>query len=71
MFSHDMVEILLEDDPCIFVLRLEIIAYNGHDTLICRVIHMTSHVGQIDNTLDVVEYDLVKLKISARLHSHN
>ena len=43
----------------------------GNDTLICRVIHMTSHGSPIGYTFDVVEYDSSKLKISARLHSHN
>ena len=71
MPSHDMIEILPEDDLCIFVLRLEVTACNGHDTLICRVIHMTGHGGLIGNTFDMVEHDPSKLKISARLHLYN
>ena len=71
MPSHDMVEILPEDDLCIFVLRLEVTACNGHDTLICGVIHMIRHGGPIGNTLDMVEHDLGKLKISSRLHPCN
>ena len=66
-----MVEILPENDLRIFVLRLKITTCNDHDTLISRVIHMTDHGGSIDNMLDMVEHDLGKLKISAKLHPCN
>ena len=71
MPSHDMIEILPEDDLCIFVLGLEVTACNGHDTLICRVIHMICYGGPIGSMLDMVEHDPNKLKISAMLHSHS
>ena len=72
MPNHDMIEILSKDNLSISILRLEVTACNGHDTLICRVIHMsTSHGGSVCNTLDMVEHDLGKLKIFARLHPRN
>ena len=41
MPNLDIVEIVLQNDLWVFVLDLEIIAYNGHGTLICRVVYMT------------------------------
>ena len=68
MSSHDVIEILLEDNLCVLVLELKIIACNGHDTLICSIINMTSHCGPIGNMFDVIEHDPGMLKISARSH---
>ena len=69
MSSHGVIEILLEDNLCVLVLGLKITACNGHDTLICSIINMTSHCSPIGNTFDVIKYDLGMLKISAGLHS--
>ena len=69
MSSHDVIEILPEDNLCILVLRLKITTCNGHDTLICSIINMTSHYGPIGNMFDVFKHDLGMLKISAGLHS--
>ena len=35
MPSHDMVEILLQNDLCIYVIRLKIIVCNSDDALVC------------------------------------
>ena len=69
MSSHDVIEILPEDNLCVLVLGLKITAYNGHDTLICSIINMTSHCSPIGNTFDVIKHDSGMLKISAGLHS--
>ena len=69
MSSHDVIEILPEDNLCVFVLGLKITACNGHDMLICSIINMTSHCGLIGNMFDMIEHDLGILKISAGLHS--
>ena len=69
MSSHDVIEILPEDNLCVLVLGLKITACNGHDTLICSIINMTSHCNPIGNTFDVIKHDLGMLKISAGLHS--
>ena len=71
MPSHDMVEILSEDNLCILVFKLKITACNGHDTLICGIVNMTSHSGPISNTFDMIKYYRGMLKISAWLHSPN
>ena len=68
MLSHNVVEILPKDNMCVLVLRLKITAYNGHDTLICSIINMTSHCGPIGKMFDVKKHDLGMLKISTRLH---
>ena len=68
MSSHDVIEILLEDNLCVLVLGLNITACNGHDTLICSIINMTSHCGPIGNTFDVIKHDPSMLKISTGLH---
>ena len=47
MSSHDMIEILLEDNLCVLVLGLKITARNGHDMLMCSIINMTSIVVQL------------------------
>ena len=69
MSSHDVIEILPEDNLCVLVLGLKITACNGHDTLICSIINMTSRCSPIGNTFDVIKHDLGMLKISAGLHS--
>ena len=68
MSIHDVVEILPEDNMCVLVIGLKIPACNGHDTLICSIINMTSHCGPIDNTFDVIKHDPGMLKIFAGLH---
>ena len=52
MPSHDVVEILLKNDLCIFALRLEITTYNSYNTLICRIAYMISQGGPIGNILN-------------------
>ena len=69
--SHNMVEILLEDDLSILVLGLEITVWNGHDTLICGVIYMTNHGSPINNTFNMIGHHLSILKIFTRLHVPN
>ena len=69
MLSHDLVEILAEDNLCVIVLGLKITVCNGHDTLICSIVNMISHCGLIGNTFDVIEHDPDMLKIFAGLHS--
>ena len=69
MSSHDVIEILLEDNLCVLVLGLKITTCNGHDTLICSIINMTSHCSPIGNTFDMIKHDPGMLKISAGLHS--
>ena len=71
MPSHSMIKILLEDDLCIFIFGLKITTCNGHDTLICSIVNMTSHGGPIDNTFNMIKHDPCMLKISARLHPSN
>ena len=66
--SHDVIEILPEDNLCVLVLGLKITTCNGHDTLICSIIDMTSHCGPIGNTFDMIEHDPGMLEISAGLH---
>ena len=71
MPNHDVVEILLEDNLRVFVFGLKITACNGHDTLKCRIVNLTSHSGPISNTFDMIKYYSGMLKISAWLHPPN
>ena len=66
--NHNMVEILSKDNFCILVLGLKITACNGHDTLICSIINMTSHCGPIGNTFDMIKQDPGMLKIFVGLY---
>ena len=69
MPSHDVIEILPEDNLYALVVELKITACNGHDMLICSIINMSSHCGPIGNMFDVIKHDLGIIKISTGLHS--
>ena len=71
MPCHNMVEILPNDNLCLFVFRLKITACNDHDTLICCIVNMTSHSGSISNSFDMIKYYPGMLKISTWLHPPN
>ena len=71
MPCHNMVEILPKDNLHVLVLGLKITPCNGHDTLICCIINMTSHSDPISNTFDMIRYYSGMLKISAWLHPPN
>ena len=71
MPRHVMIEILLENDLRIFVLRLKITTYNSNDTLIYSIVNIIGYDGLIGNTLDMIRNDLGMLKISSGLHPPN
>ena len=47
MPCHNMVEVLPKANLHVLVFRLKITACNGHGTLICCIVNMTSHIVQL------------------------
>jgi hypothetical protein len=53
---HHNIEILLENDLGITILRLHVTACNGHDTTIRRVIHVACYCGPLSKLFHMVEH---------------
>jgi hypothetical protein len=65
--GHDVVEVLPEEHLGIFILRLEITTWNGHDPLISLIVDMSGHGGPFD----VIAHHPRVLNVPTRLHASN
>ena len=63
-----MIKILLENYLSIHVLKLEVVARNGHDALIGPIVNVARHGGPTGDTLDMVKHNPCILKVTCRLH---
>jgi hypothetical protein len=71
MPNHDVVEDILEKHFNIIVFRLEVVANNGHDTLVGPLIHVANHGGPFSYALDMLRYDPNMLENPTWLHAPN
>ena len=71
MPKHHMMKVLSENYLSIFVLRLEVVASNGHDELVCVVIDVACYGGAIGDLLVKVKHNSCILEITASLHLCN
>ena len=65
---HHIIELLLENDLGITILRLHVTTCNGHDTTIRGVIHVACHCGPLSHPFHMVEHHPSILQIFVGLH---
>jgi hypothetical protein len=71
MPNHDVVEVVPEKHLSNLILRLEVVANDGHDALVGSVVYVAGHGGPLGDAFEMVGHDPSMLEISAKLHVFN